>query len=78
VALPGWGAIVSNTDLPRGFARGLRRWPGGDPEKPSYLHVSVGLGTSPFAPIRFAARPGATLLRLVPPRSPLPPGGELG
>jgi uncharacterized protein len=28
--------------------------------------VSAGLGTSPYAPVRFACRPEATLLRLVP------------
>ncbi|MDR3360631.1 MAG: metallophosphoesterase [Bifidobacteriaceae bacterium] len=64
VALPGLGAIVSNTDLPRHQTRGLSRWPGGDPAAPSYLHVSAGLGASPFAPVRFAARPEATLLTL--------------
>ena len=30
----------------------------------SWLHVSPGLGTSPYAPIRFACRPEATLLTL--------------
>jgi predicted MPP superfamily phosphohydrolase len=67
VALPGLGAIVSNTDLPRRQARGLSRWEGADPA--AYLHVSVGLGASPFAPIRFAARPEATLLTLTGGRS---------
>jgi predicted MPP superfamily phosphohydrolase len=28
--------------------------------------VSAGLGTSPWAPVRFACRPEATLLTLVP------------
>jgi len=32
----------------------------------SWLHVSAGLGTSPYAPIRFACPPEATLLTLVP------------
>jgi predicted MPP superfamily phosphohydrolase len=73
VALPGIGALVTNTDLPRRYASGLRRWPGSDPSGPSgpaepaapaYLHVSAGLGTSPFAPVRLAARPEATLLTL--------------
>jgi hypothetical protein len=30
------------------------------------LHVSAGLGTSPFAPARFCCPPEATLLTLVP------------
>ena len=30
----------------------------------AWLHVSAGLGTSPFAPIRFACPPEATLLTL--------------
>jgi predicted MPP superfamily phosphohydrolase len=30
------------------------------------LHVSAGLGTSPYTPIRFACPPEATLLTLVP------------
>ncbi|CAA9342864.1 MAG: putative secreted protein [uncultured Nocardioidaceae bacterium] len=48
-------------------------WVGGDPvggdpaaaNAPSWLHVSAGLGTSPFAPVRFCCRPEATLLTLV-------------
>jgi predicted MPP superfamily phosphohydrolase len=32
---------------------------------PAWLHVSAGLGTSPFAPVRFACPPEATLLTLV-------------
>ena len=31
----------------------------------AWLQVSAGLGTSPFAPVRFACRPEATLLTLV-------------
>ena len=37
----------------------------GGPDRP-WLHVSAGLGTSPWAPVRFACRPEATLLTLVP------------
>lgn len=33
------------------------------------LHVSAGIGTSPFAPMRFFCRPEATLLTLVPART---------
>jgi predicted MPP superfamily phosphohydrolase len=58
VCVPGIGALVTNCDLDRKRAKGLSRH--GD----SALHVSAGLGTSPYAPIRFACRPEATLLTL--------------
>ncbi|NHC44396.1 metallophosphoesterase [Motilibacter sp. K478] len=53
-------ALVTNCDLPRWQARGLSRWGG------SWLHVSAGLGSSPYVPVRFACPPEATLLTLVP------------
>lgn len=61
--LPFYGAIVTNCDLDRARARGLHahQTSGHDP---SWLHVSAGLGTSPFTPVRFACRPEATLLNL--------------
>jgi predicted MPP superfamily phosphohydrolase len=74
LALPFYGALVTNCDLDRGRAKGLSRWwPGAGktpsshaPEDAAWLHVSAGLGTSPFAPFRFACRPEATLLTLTP------------
>ena len=57
--IPFFGALVTNCDLDRTRARGLSRYAG------SWLHVSAGLGTSPFAPVRFACPPEATLLTLV-------------
>src|SRR6266508_1985587 len=60
VRLPGVGALVTNCDLPREQVRGLSRWGS------TWLHVSAGLGTSKYAPFRFACRPEATLLTLVP------------
>jgi predicted MPP superfamily phosphohydrolase len=57
--VPGFGALVTNCGLERKRARGLSRWPRG-----GFLHVSAGLGTSPYAPIRFACPPEATLLTL--------------
>jgi predicted MPP superfamily phosphohydrolase len=77
LALPVYGALVTNCDLPTSRAKGLSRWwPGaGDPgaapssQAPAdaaWLHVSAGLGTSPYAPVRFACRPEATLLTLTP------------
>lgn len=61
--LPFYGALVTNCDLDRKRARGLHthQFDGHDP---SWLHVSAGLGTSPYAPVRFACRPEATLLTL--------------
>jgi predicted MPP superfamily phosphohydrolase len=61
--LPFYGALVTNCDLDRGRARGLHRHQV-DGHDPSWLHVSAGLGTSPFTPVRFACRPEATLLTL--------------
>ena len=58
--VPGYGALVTNCGLDRARARGLSRY--GD----AWLHVSAGLGTSPYAPVRFACLPEATLLTLVP------------
>ena len=59
VRLPGMGALLTNCDLPRSQARGLSRY------DDAWLHVSAGLGTSPYAPVRLFCRPEATLLTLV-------------
>ncbi len=59
--VPGVGALVTNCGLDRSRARGASRW-----GAHTWLHVSAGLGTSPFAPVRFACPPEATLLTLVP------------
>ena len=58
VRLPAIGALVTNCDLDRARARGLSR------HGQSWLHVSAGLGTSPYAPIRLCCRPEASLLTL--------------
>jgi uncharacterized protein len=63
--LPVKGALVTNCDLDTGRARGLHRHPVRS-EATALLHVSGGLGTSPYAPVRFCCRPEATLLTLVP------------
>ena len=70
LALPFWGALVTNCDLDTRRAKGLHGWPGPRPDQPggagsTWMHVSAGLGTSPYAPVRFACRPEATLLTLV-------------
>jgi uncharacterized protein len=68
VCLPGGRALTTNCDLDAGRARGLHRHPAasapGDPGS-AWLHVSAGLGTSPYARIRVACRPEATLLTMV-------------
>ena len=58
--VPFYGALVSNCDLDPRRARGLSRH-----SASTLLHVSAGLGTSPYAPVRFACPPEATLLTLV-------------
>jgi predicted MPP superfamily phosphohydrolase len=63
LCVPFLGALVTNCDLPRRQAKGLSTWQSGG--RTAFLHVSAGLGTSPFAPIRFACPPEATLLTLV-------------
>jgi predicted MPP superfamily phosphohydrolase len=75
VRIPGVGAVVTNCSLPAALAGGLHRIGSG------WLHVSPGLGTGKFAPIRFGCPPEATLLRLRPdrptaPRSAVPAPGE--
>ncbi|HUH53093.1 MAG TPA: metallophosphoesterase [Microbacteriaceae bacterium] len=67
VRVPGIGALTSNSDLPANQARGLSVWHRHD--KASFLHVSAGLGTSIFAPVRFFCRPEATMITLTPERS---------
>ncbi len=69
VCLPGVGALTTNCDIEAARARGLHRHPAasapGDPGS-AWLHVSAGIGTSPYSRIRVACRPEATLLTLVP------------
>lgn len=60
LCLPGVGALVTNCDLDRKRAKGLHR------HKRAWLHVSAGIGTNPFTPVRFACRPEATVLTLLP------------
>ena len=62
--LPGLGPAVTNCDLERSRARGLSRLVPGAADA-GWLHVSAGLGTSPYLPVRVCCRPEATLLTLV-------------
>ena len=74
LCVPGYGALVTNCDLDSGRVKGVSRWwPGAGadllapvPSDAAWLEVSAGLGTSPYAPVRFACRPEATLLTLEP------------
>ncbi|HEX7322494.1 MAG TPA: metallophosphoesterase [Mycobacterium sp.] len=59
VCLPFYGALSTNCGLDRSRVKGASQW------GPAMLHVSAGIGTSPFAPVRFCCRPEATLLTLV-------------
>ncbi len=61
LCLPFFGALVTNCGLDRSRVKGPSAW--GAHMK---LHVSAGLGTSPWAPARFCCRPEATLLTLTP------------
>ena len=62
--LPSWmggsRALTTNCDLPTWRSRGLSVEDG----KP-WLHVSAGIGTSPFAPFRIGTRPDASLVNLI-------------
>ena len=67
LCVPGYGALVTNCGLDRSRVKGPSQW-----GSHMRLHVSAGIGTSPFAPVRFACRPEATLLTLV----AAPTGGD--
>lgn len=62
VCVPFYGALVTNCDLDTRRAKGLSHHSAGG--HTAWLHVSAGVGTSPYAPIRFACPPEATLLTL--------------
>jgi uncharacterized protein len=60
--IPGYGALVTNCDLDTRRSRGLHTHTAGG--HTASLYVSGGLGTSPYAPVRFACFPEATLVTL--------------
>jgi len=64
VRIPGLPALVTNCDIPRTQAQGLSVWKGA--RRSALLNVSAGLGTSIYAPVRFACPPEAVVLTLVP------------
>ena len=62
VRLPWFGgskALTTNCDLPKWQARGATQ-----KGKQSWLHVSAGMGTSPFARIRVASPPEVSVVTL--------------
>jgi predicted MPP superfamily phosphohydrolase len=64
VCVPGFGALVTNCDIPRNQVKGLSVWR--HAFRSAFLNVSAGLGTSIYAPVRFACRPEVTLVTLTP------------
>ncbi len=62
VCVPGYGALVTNCDIPRRQVKGVSEWRTADAR--AVLNVSAGLGTSIYAPVRFACRPEVSLLTL--------------
>lgn len=62
VCLPGYGALITNCDLPAKFAKGLSEHNVGKAKV--WLNVCAGLGTSIFAPVRFFCKPEVRLLTL--------------
>ena len=66
--VPGYGALTTNCGIDKARVSGLSMHPPISPEdgNTAWLYVSAGLGTSPWAPVRFACRPEATLLTLTP------------
>lgn len=58
ICLPGSRALVTNCGIDRARVQGLHDFGS------MKMHVSNGLGTSKFAPVRIFCRPSATLLRI--------------
>ncbi|HWK19753.1 MAG TPA: metallophosphoesterase [Microbacteriaceae bacterium] len=70
VRIPGLPALVTNCDIPREQAQGLSTWT--HARRTAWLEVSAGIGTSIYAPVRFACPPEAVVLTLV--AAPVPSG----
>jgi len=62
LCVPFYGALVTNCGIDRARVKGLSH------HDSAWLHVSAGLGTSPYSPVRFACYPEASLLTLMPRR----------
>lgn len=59
VCVPLYGALVTNCDIDRQRVKGLHHY------DTSWMHVSAGVGTSPYTPVRLACPPEVTLLTLI-------------
>lgn len=70
VALPRYGAIVANCDLPTGLASSLFRWRSHGAT--GLVNVTSGIGTSPKVPLRTFCPPEAVVIDLVAENSPVP------
>ena len=64
VRIPALPALVANCDIPRNQAQGLSLWR--HAHNAAYLNVSAGIGTSIYAPVRFACPPEAVVVTLTP------------
>ncbi|MBI5161176.1 MAG: metallophosphoesterase [Micrococcales bacterium] len=64
VRVPGVPALVTNCDIPPAQAQGLSVWQHG--RASAFLEVSAGIGTSIYAPVRFATPPEAVVVTLTP------------
>ena len=62
VCVPYYGALVTNCDLDTMRAKGLSSHTSGG--RTARLHVSAGMGSSPFATYRFACPPEVSVLTL--------------
>ena len=62
VRIPGVPALVTNCDIPREQASGLSHWEHAGHS--AYLNGSAGVGTSIYAPVRFACPPEAVVVTL--------------
>jgi predicted MPP superfamily phosphohydrolase len=62
VRIPGMPALVTNCDIPREQASGLSVWH--HARRAAFLEVSAGVGTSIYAPVRFACPPEAVIVTL--------------
>ena len=62
VRIPGVPALVTNCDIPREQASGLSLWH--HARRAAFLNVSAGIGTSIYAPVRFACPPEAVVVTL--------------
>jgi uncharacterized protein len=63
VRIPGLPPLVTNCDIPREQAQGLSTWTHAG--RSAALNVSAGIGTSIYAPVRFACPPEAVFVTLL-------------